>query len=365
MAGIIKGGQHDDRDILRLRISLHVAYNLVAAHFRQLDVADEQGWLNLPDVLVTRLSVHECFYMEIDRQLRLDLLQHVRIVFYHHHGNVVDGFRSHLLHDHVYLVLVDAVVVQRLLLDDILRLILAGIVWQGKAEAAASEIPGTLIGERTLVDFCHLMRRKETDAHTALGSIAVHEWLEEVSLSFRLDARTVVFYREEYDVVLQIEPYADDAPVRGIFHGVAQQVIDDGFHLFLVEEHLMPAGPRSETHADVLLLGYGIEIIVDASHETDDFALFHIQLHIARIDLAELHQLVDESLQSLGSSGEGIDIVLGSIAFSLGHHLFHGTLDDGERGAEFMRDMGEEVDTEVRHLFLQSNLLVQFEVSSP
>ena len=127
----------------------------------------------------------------------------------------------------------------------------------------------------------------------------------------------------------------------------------------------MPAGPRSETHADVLLFGYGIEIIVDASHETDDFALFHIQLHVARIDLAELHQLVDESLQSLGSSGEGIDIVLGSIAFSLGHHLFHGTLDDGERGAEFMRDMGEEVDSEVRHLFLQSNLLVQFEVSSP
>ena len=41
MAGIIKGGQHDDRDVLRLRIRLHVAYNLVAAHLRQLDVADE------------------------------------------------------------------------------------------------------------------------------------------------------------------------------------------------------------------------------------------------------------------------------------------------------------------------------------
>ena len=124
-------------------------------------------------------------------------------------------------------------------------------------------------------------------------------------------------------------------------------------------------GPRSEIHGDVLLLGHGIEIIVDGAHETDDFALFYIQLHIARIDLAELHQLVDESLQSLGSSGEGIDGVLGSIAFSLGHHLLHGTLDDGERGAEFMRDMGEEVDSEVRHLFLQSNLLVQFEVSQP
>ena len=43
----------------------------------------------------------------------------------------------------------------------------------------------------------------------------------------------------------------------GIFHGVAQQVIDDGFHLFLVEEYLVVAGPRSETHGDVLLLGYG------------------------------------------------------------------------------------------------------------
>ena len=209
------------------------------------------------------------------------------------------------------------------------------------------------------------MRRIETDAHTALGSIAVHEWLEEISLSFRLDTRTVVFYREEYDVVLQIEFHADNTLVWGIFHGIAQQVIDDGFHLFLVEEHLVVAGPRSEAHADVLLLGYSIEIIVDASHETDDFALFYIQLHIARIDLAELHQLVDESLQSLGSSGESIDGVLGSIAFSLGHHLFHGTLDDGERGAELMRDMGEEVDSEIRHLFLQSNLLVQLEVSQP
>ncbi len=28
--------------------------------------------------------------------------------------------------------------------------------------------------------------------------------------------------------------------------------------------------------------------------------------------------------------------IVGSIAFSLGHHLFHGTLDDGERGAELM-----------------------------
>ena len=295
--------------------------------------------------------------MEIDRQLRLDLLQHVRIIFYHHHGNVVDGFRSHLLHNHLYLVLVDAVVIQRLLFDDILRLIFAGIIWQGKAETAASEIQGTLIGERTLVDFCHLMRRIETDTHTALGSIAVHEWLEEISLSFRLDTRTIVFYREEHDVVLQIEFHADNTLVWGIFHGIAQQVIHDGFHLFLVEEYLVVAGPRSEIHGDVFLLGHGIEIIVDGAHETDDFALFYIQLHIARIDLAELHQLVDESLQSLGSSGEGIDVVLGSMAFSLGHHLFHGTLDDGERGAELMRDMGD--------LFLQSNLLVQLEVSQP
>ena len=215
------------------------------------------------------------------------------------------------------------------------------------------------------MDFCHLVRRIETDAHTALGSIAVHEWLEEISLSFRLDARTIVFYREEYDVVLQIEFHADGTLVWGIFHCIAQQVIDDGFHLLLVEEHLVVAGPRSEAHADVLLFGYGIEIIVDAAHETDDFALFYIQLHIARIDLAELHQLVDESLQSLGSSVEGIDGVLGSIAFSLGQHLLHSTLDDGERCTELMRDMGEEVDSEIRHLFLQCYLLVQFEVSSP
>ena len=138
MAGILKGCQHDDWDVLRLRISLYIAYNLVAAHLRQLDVADEQGWLDFPDVLAPRLSVHECFYMEIDRQLRFNLFQHVRIIFYHHHGNVVDGFRSHLLHNHLYFVLVDAVVIQRLLLDDILRLIPSGIIWQGKAEVAAS-----------------------------------------------------------------------------------------------------------------------------------------------------------------------------------------------------------------------------------
>ena len=108
VVGIVKGGKHDHWDVLRLWVCLQIAYNLVAAHARQHDVANHEGWLDSPDVLVSRLTVHEGFHTEVDREFRLDLFHHVWVVFDNHHRHVVDRLRCHLLHHHVDFFLIHA-----------------------------------------------------------------------------------------------------------------------------------------------------------------------------------------------------------------------------------------------------------------
>ena len=151
----------------------------------------------------------------------------------------------------------------------------------------------------------HLVGSIESDTHTALRYIAVHEWLEEVFLSFRFNARTIVFYLEKEFLVFQGEFHLDGAIVWGVFHGVAQQIIHDGFHLVVVKVHLVVAAPWCHQHVDAFLLCHLSHIAEDVFDEYHDVALFHGELHVARVRLAEFHQLVDEPLHPSGASGQG------------------------------------------------------------
>ena len=151
----------------------------------------------------------------------------------------------------------------------------------------------------------HLVGSIESDTHTALRYIAVHEWLEEVFLSFRFNARTIVFYLENEFLVFQGEFHLDGAIVWGVFHGVAQQIIHDGFHLVVVKVHLVVAAPWCHQHVDAFLLCHLSHVVEDVSDEYHDIAFFHGEFHVARVRLAEFHQLVDEPLHPSGASGQG------------------------------------------------------------
>ena len=140
MVGIVKGCEHDYRDILCLWVGLQIAYNLVAAHAWQHDVADYEGWLDSPDVLVSRLSVHEGFHTEVDREFRLDLFHHVWVVFNHHHRHVVDSLRCHLLHYHVDFFLIHAAVVDGFCCYEIFWFKQRLVGRQGKRKDASAQV---------------------------------------------------------------------------------------------------------------------------------------------------------------------------------------------------------------------------------
>ena len=86
-----------------------------------------------------------------------------------------------------------------------------------------------------------------------------------------------------------------------------------------------------------------------------------MQMKIACIDASEVHQLIDEPRQSLGTSQGGSQDVIRCPMVALCLDSTHGCLYDSNRGAELMGDMGEEVDTELHQLLVHLDLLFQEE----
>ena len=103
--------------------------------------------------------------------------------------------------------------------------------------------------------------------------------------------------------------------------------------------------------------------MIDVADEADDIASLHLQAQVVGADLAELHELVDELRESS-------DTPLGCLhGFPLGvvflAELIHSPADDGQRRAELMGHLREEVGTELRHLLLDLHLLMEFEALAP
>ena len=96
---ILKGCEHDNGDILQLLIGLQCFDNIVAVGVGKHHVTDQQGGRVVPDAFDATLSVGIAADVEIDADFRLDLFQHVGIIFNDGDVLVVECIGQHLKDD--------------------------------------------------------------------------------------------------------------------------------------------------------------------------------------------------------------------------------------------------------------------------
>ena len=120
----------------------------------------------------------------------------------------------------------------------------------------------------------------------------------------------------------------------------------------MVERYLIVAGKRGEGDLDVLLLCHSPEVKINFLDETDDVVLLHMETQVACRCLAELHELVNQLQQTFCAT---LGCLHGSL---LAVQLIDGSLDDGQRGAEFVSDVSKKTRTEIHQLAVHLHLLV-------
>ena len=142
-----------------------------------------------------------------------------------------------------------------------------------------------------------------------------------------------------------------------VFHGVGEQVVDDGLHSLWVESHVERLGKGHEVIVQMLLCGHAPEVLVDVAEEGDDVAALDLQPDVARVEAPEFEELVDEAHESVYAAlcrlyvlARGL-LGFGDVLYRIGEH--------GEGRAELVGDVGEERGAHLGELFLHLHLLVE------
>lgn len=179
-----------------------------------------------------------------------------------------------------------------------------------------------------------------------VGDVArLIEPFENACLLFAPDAAPGVADRNA-DVILPLllrglDAQGDPPAVGREFEGVGEQVVKYLLDFVAVEEHVDAEGVRLEGVFDASLPGVVAEGRVYLLPEGGDVAHAEAEFHLVVVDLAHVHDLVDQAQQPLG-------VLLHDqqhLALAL-RRRFEQRLDRAEnqrqRGLEFMRDIGEE-----------------------
>ncbi len=206
------------------------------------------------DVAYGILSVAVCHSAEIFAYLSLDLFLHVGCVLDDGHELVVESIGSHVLNDLQALSVFLAVVVRSHCLI-LFRTVAIVVVGDGEDESRAPFGVDTLVDERAVVDFGHVVGRVESDAHAVVRDIAAHVGVEDALLLVGTEPRSVVFHgdNEQMCVVVLSDGKGHIAFLRRVFHGVGEQVVDDGLYSLRVKGYGERLGKRREIIVQVLL----------------------------------------------------------------------------------------------------------------
>ena len=98
--------------------------------------------------------------------------------------------------------------------------------------------------------------------------------------------------------------------------------------------------------------------MVYITHKTYDIAFLNTQTQIAGIDFPEFHELVNQLSQSSYTSFGCLDRFLLGVALFI--KLINSSLDYSQWCTELMSHLSKEAGTELRYLFVNLHLLVQF-----
>ena len=122
----------------------------------------------------------------------------------------------------------------------------------------------------------------------------------------------------------------------------------------------MLTGKGNELQTDLLVFGHNAKTFHDFTHETHDISLLKSEVELSVFQFVHFQQLIHESQHTIGASLHvAHGLFQGGRQVPCLSHSFHGTLNDGERGAEFMTYVHEETLFEFAHSAVDADAVTQ------
>ena len=209
-----------------------------------------------------------------------------------------------------------------------------------------------------MVRQCQLFGEVEAYAAAVGGIASLHEPGEERGLTVFGHSHAGVLHTDDELSVGQLHPHGDVSFSWGILEGVAEQVVDNLVEAAAVYEHGVVLGERHEEQVHLAVLRKVAEGHGDVAQEADDVGLLQAQREFAALQLVHLEQLVDEPHHAVGATphvAHGLTQVGGQLTGF--PHAVHRPLYEGERRAELMAEVHEELLLEVADLTLHANVV--------
>ena len=178
---------------------------------------------------------------------------------------------------------------------------------------------------------------------TGAGFIHTVKALEDAIDGFGGNAGAVVLNADFNLAIFQgAAKHFDGAVEAAVFNGVVHEVGED-----LVEAvGISLGGERREfvDEFDVAIFGLGLEMGEDAVGKGAEFDGLELEFQAAAFEGGNGEEVLDEEVQAMGVALDDFEEALGDFGVVAGavEEGFDVAFDEGERGAEFVRDVGDE-----------------------
>ena len=201
--------------------------------------------------------------------------------------------------------------------------------------------------DATVVYLHEAAREVQPDAGTHLVEISLRgDLIETVEYQFALFGRdSLARVGDAYLQLVAVAPYLniDMTSLGGVFESVGKNVEDDLVQLLLVDPHLGQTRLDLHGKTNFLLLGNVVERRSNLAEEMFHIGGYGQEPHLPPVELAHLHHLVNQAQDALPVLvNQFVDIVQGTLGGLL-HELFDGRQNQGERGSDLVRYVGEEL----------------------
>ena len=204
------------------------------------------------------------------------------------------------------------------------------------------------------VQFDDAFRKGQSDADPGVlrVGLVVVEAFENRREEFLLDAVARIGHLHHGLRIVRRERHRDPSAPVGVFESVAYQIIKDFLQLHRVERHFQPLHPGfvAQLHlADAAVLLEGAAHVGQIGHQ---ILPAHFQGHVSLLLLAEVDQFVDQIAQPQGVAADAHQIAFEHPRHLLPRQQVQLALDQRQRRAEFVRDVGEEDQLPLRDALL-------------
>ena len=232
--------------------------------------------------------------------------------------------------------------------------------------------------DRAAVQFHQLLHDRQAQPQPAVaargGAVGLAEAAEQMIEEFRRDAVAGVTHGDHPVIAVGLQLQVDAAFGRGELDGVGEQVPEHLLQARGITQH--QAGLLGQLQVHVQCLAFGDQFL-----RTNGFAKqgaqvqhFHLQLHLAQQHAAEVEHVRDQPLLRASAVGDHVQTLVQrtGVVHAL-QQQFAPAKNGGQRRTQFMRQRGQELILQPRHVFrgtacgplgLQQLLAGQFDLAA-